>query len=389
MELRLRYGLNPQQQDAYLRWEGDNCPLRVLNGAPGYINLLDAFNAWQLVKELKEATGRPGAASFKHVSPAGAAIAGALSESFRRSQMITADDLSPVATAYARARGGDRMCSFGDFVAVSDTVDRSLANLLRREVSDGIIAPGYDADALAILKEKKQGRYLILQMDPAYEPAEMESRQVYGFSLSQQRNLANVDPHALGTFVSQRHDLPEDIALTLTVATIALKYTQSNSVCVAYDGQVIGMGAGQQSRMHCTRLACSKADKWFCQQHPGVVDLPFREGLSKVEKANVVDRYLLWDELSDAERDALLATLTTPPVPLTRDEKREWIQQFSGVVLSSDAYLPFRDNIDRAHLSGVQYVLQAGGSIRDEEVTAAVDEYDMVMLHSGMRWFQH
>lgn len=389
MELQLRYGLNPQQHEAFLRYDGNDGPLQVLNGSPGYINLLDAFNAWQLVKELKEATGLPGATSFKHVSPAGAAIAGDLSESFRRSQMLSTDQFSPVATAYARARGGDRMSSFGDFVAISDTVDCSLANLLRREVSDGIIAPGYDADALKILKEKKQGKYLILQIDPAYDPAEMESRQVYGFTLAQQRNLAKVDPHVLGTVVSQRQELPEDIALTLTVATIALKYTQSNSVCLAYNGQVIGMGAGQQSRVHCTRLACSKADKWFCQQHPRVLDLPFQDGLSKVEKANVVDRYLIWDELSDAECATLLTTLTAAPVPLTREEKREWIQQFSRTVMSSDAYLPFRDNIDRAYLSGVQYVLQAGGSIRDEEVVAAVDEYGMVMLHSGLRWFQH
>ncbi len=389
MELPLRYGLNPQQHDASLRWDGNDCPLRVLNGAPGYINLLDAFNAWQLVKELKEATGRPGAASFKHVSPAGAAIAGELSEAFLRSQMLANDELSPIAAAYARARGGDRLCAFGDFAAVSEVVDLSLARLLRREVSNGIIAPAYEEDALAMLKEKQQGKYLILEMDPAYEPAEMESRQVYGFTLTQQRNLAKVDPHALGAFVSQRQHLPENIALTLTVATIALKYTQSNSVCLAYDGQVIGMGAGQQSRVHCTRLACGKADKWCCQQHPRVLGLPFRDGLSRVEKANVVDRYLLWDELSDAERMAMLAALTTPPTPLTREEKQEWIRQFSGTALSSDAYLPFRDNIDRASMSGVQYVLQAGGSIRDEEVTAAVDEYGMVMLHSGMRWFQH
>ena len=290
MELQLRYGLNPQQQPAFLCWDGHDSPLRVLNGAPGYINLLDAFNAWQLVKELKEATGQPGAASFKHVSPAGAAIAGELNEEFRRSQMIAADELSPMAVAYARARGGDRLCAFGDFAAVSDPVDLSLANLLKREVSNGIIAPGYAADALAILKEKMQGKYLILEIDPAYEPAEMESRQVYGFTLTQQRNMAKIDPRALGAFVSQRQELPEDIAKTLAVATIALKYTLSNSVCLAYAGQVIDMGAGQQSRVHCTRLACGKADKWFCQQHPRVLDLPFRDGLSRVEKANVVDR---------------------------------------------------------------------------------------------------
>ncbi len=361
----------------------------MLNGAPGYINLLDAFNAWQLVKELKEATGRAGAASFKHVSPAGAAVAGELSEAFRRSQWLPEEELSQAANAYARARGGDRLCAFGDFAAVSEPVDLSLARLLRREVSNGIIAPGYDTEALAVLKEKMKGGYLILELDTAYEPAEMESRQIYGFTLTQQRNLAKVDPHALGAFVSQRQELTEEIALTLAVATIALKYTQSNSVCLAYDGQVIGMGAGQQSRVHCTRLACGKADKWCCQQHPRVLELPFREGMSRVDKANVVDRYLLWEELSDPEREAMLATLTDHPQPLTREEKQAWIRQFTGTVLSSDAYIPFRDSIDRAYLSGVQYVLQAGGSIRDEEVTAAVDEYGMVMLHSGVRWFQH
>lgn len=389
MEIPLRYGLNPHQRQARLVFDGEGTPLRVLNGAPSYINILDALGAWQLARELKQVAGVPGAASFKHVSPAGAAIARPLSPEFRASQMLPDEELSPVAQAYARARGGDRMCSFGDFAAVSDVVDVSLASLLRREVSDGIIAPGYEPEALEILKQKRGGNYPILEIDPGYEPSAVERRQVFGFELYQERNAAAINPAALGTVVTEEKELPADVALTLAVATIALKYTQSNSVCVAYDGQVIGMGAGQQSRVHCTRLACGKADKWFCQQHPRVLALPFREGLGRVEKTNVVDQFLLWDELSDAEKDALRAALTEEPQPLTPEERAEWIARFEGVALSSDAFIPFRDTIDRAHRSGVRYVLQAGGSVRDDEVTAAADSYGMVMIHSGMRWFLH
>ncbi|HHX41018.1 MAG TPA: phosphoribosylaminoimidazolecarboxamide formyltransferase [Armatimonadetes bacterium] len=389
MEIPLRYGLNPHQRQARLVFDGEGTPLRVLNGAPGYINILDALGAWQLARELKQVAGVPGAASFKHVSPAGAAIARPLSPEFHASQMLPDEELSPVAQAYARARGGDRMCSFGDFAAVSDVVDGSLASLLRREVSDGIIAPGYEPEALEVLKQKRGGNYPILEIDPGYEPSAVERRQVFGFELYQERNAAAINPAALGTVVTEEKELPADVALTLAVATIALKYTQSNSVCVAYDGQVIGMGAGQQSRVHCTRLACGKADKWFCQQHPRVLALPFREGLGRVEKTNVVDQFLLWDELSDAEKDALRAALTEEPQPLTPEERAEWIARFEGVALSSDAFIPFRDTIDRAHRSGVRYVLQAGGSIRDDEVTAAADSYGMVMIHSGMRWFLH
>jgi len=389
LEIPLRYGLNPHQRQARLVFDGEGTPLRVLNGAPSYINILDALGAWQLARELKQVAGVPGAASFKHVSPAGAAIARPLSPEFRASQMLPDEELSPVAQAYARARGGDRMCSFGDFAAVSDVVDVSLASLLRREVSDGIIAPGYEPEALEILKQKRGGNYPILEIDPDYEPPAVEHRQVFGFELYQERNAASINPAALGTVVTEKKELPADVALTLAVATIALKYTQSNSVCVAYDGQVIGMGAGQQSRVHCTRLACGKADKWFCQQHPRVLALPFREGLGRVEKTNVVDQFLLWDELSDAEKDALRAALTEEPQPLTPEERAEWIARFEGVALSSDAFIPFRDTIDRAHRSGVRYVLQAGGSVRDDEVTAAADSYGMVMIHSGMRWFLH
>lgn len=389
MEIPLRYGLNPHQKQARLAFDGPGEPLRVLNGAPGTINILDALGAWQLARELKRMSGVPGAASFKHVSPAGAAIARPLTEAFRVSQMLPDEELSPVAQAYARARGGDRMCSFGDFAAVSDVVDVSLASLLRREVSDGIIAPGYEPAALEILKEKRGGKYPVLQIDPDYEPPAVEHRQVFGFNLFQERNAAAIDPAALGTVVSEKKGLPDDAALTLAVATIALKYTQSNSVCVAYEGQVIGMGAGQQSRVHCTRLACGKAEKWFCQQHPRVLALPFREGLGRVEKTNVVDQFLLWDELSAAEKDSLRAGLTEEPSPLTPQEREVWLGHYQGVVLSSDAFIPFRDTIDRASRTGVGYVLQAGGSVRDDEVTAAADQYGMVMIHSGMRWFLH
>lgn len=397
MEIALKYGLNPHQRQARLVIEGglDEAPLEVLNGTAGYINILDAFGAWQLAKELEEATGKAGAASFKHVSPAGAAVGKPLSEGVRTSQMIPEDEeLSPVAQAYARARGGDRMCSFGDFGAVSDVVDISLARLLFREVSDGMIAPGYEPEALEILKRKKGGKYLLLQMDPAYEPPGIDFREVMGFGLYQERNAAVPDPGSLGKIVSREENLPEDVAETLAVATIALKYAQSNSVCLAYDGQVTGMGAGQQSRVHCTRLAAAKSDKWFCQQHPRVLGLSFREGLSRVEKTNVVDQYLLWDELSDAERKATVEMLDVPdkdkePEPLTQAERIEWVKEFDGIALSSDAFFPFRDSIDRASRSNVEYVLQPGGAARDEDVTAAADGYGMVMIHSGVRWFLH
>ncbi|MHC5059095.1 MAG: phosphoribosylaminoimidazolecarboxamide formyltransferase [Planctomycetota bacterium] len=389
-EIPLRYGCNPHQKEARLVWEGEGEPLKVLNGAPGYINLLDAFGAWPLAKELKGATGKPGAASFKHVSPAGAAIAAPLTKEFRASQHIPEDEeLSPVATAYARARGGDRMCSFGDFAAVSDVVDVSLAKLIRREVSDGVIAPGYEPEALDILKAKKGGKYLVLEIDPAHEAPAMDFRESLGFKLYQQNNSAKVDPKNLGKIVSKKKDVPDEVAETLAVVTIALKYAQSNSVCLGYDGQVVGMGAGQQSRVHCARLAGAKADKWFCQQHPRVLALPFKEGLGRVEKTNIVDQFLLWDELADAEKEATLAGLTEAPEPLTRAEREEWISKLGGVVMSSDAFIPFRDTVDRGSRSNVKYVLQTGGAARDDDVTAAADGYGMVMIHSGVRWFLH
>jgi len=369
--------------------EGERGPLEVLNGAPGYINILDALGAWQLVRELRRATGLASAASFKHVSPAGAAVAGSLDETFVRSQMLPDADLSPVANAYARARGGDRMSAFGDAVAVSETVDLSLARLLRREVSDLIVAPAYEPEALELLRRKREGRYLILQIDPAYEPPPMESRDAFGFTLTQMRNTVPIEAALFQNVVSARRELPREVLQTLIVATIALKYAQSNSVCVAYQGQVIGMGAGQQSRVHCTRLACDKADKWFMQQHPRVLGLQFESGLGRPAKTNAVDQYLLWDQLAEAERTVLKGALQELPAPLSPQERAEWIAGFQGVCLSSDAFFPFRDSIDRASRSNVQYVAHPGGSLRDDEVTAAADQYSMVMVHTGLRCFLH
>ena len=389
MRIDLRYGCNPHQKPAFLVTEGDPGPLEVLNGAPSLINVLDALGAWQLVRELRRATGLASAASFKHVSPAGAAVAGALSDAFRRSQMLPESDLSPVANAYARARGGDRMSAFGDAVAVSERVDLALARLLRREVSDLIVAPSYEPKALELLRRKRDGRYLVLQIDPAYEPPPMETRDAFGFSLTQKRNTVPVEAALFDRVVSARRELPQEALQTLIVATIALKYAQSNSVCVAYQGQVIGMGAGQQSRVHCTRLACDKADKWFLQQHPRVLDLRFKPGLGRPAKTNAVDQYLLWDRLAVAERAVLRDALIELPPALTAQERAVWIAGFEGACLSSDAFFPFRDSIDRASRTHVQYVAHPGGSLRDDEVTAAVDQYGMVMVHTGLRCFLH
>ncbi|MFP4176824.1 MAG: phosphoribosylaminoimidazolecarboxamide formyltransferase [Planctomycetota bacterium] len=389
MDIELKYGLNPHQEHARLVMDMDEAPLQVLNGTPGAINVMDALAAWQLARELKDATGKPGAASFKHVSPAGAAVARPLDDAFRQSQMIPETDLSPIATAYARARGGDRMSSFGDCAALSDTADADVAKLLAREVSDAIIAPGYEPEALDILKQKKGGNYVIFRIDPDYEPPENEIKDVMGLKLEETRNTARVSRDQLENIVSNRKDLPEEAAETLLVVTVALKYTQSNSVGLGYQGQVIGMGAGQQSRVHCTRLACSKADKWLLQQHPRVLDLKYKEDLGRPERTNAVDAFLLWDELSEAERDDLLAKLDEDPEPLTQSERREWINGMDGICLSSDAFIPFRDNIDRASRSNVEYVLQTGGATRDDLVTEAADQYGMVMIHSGMRWFLH
>jgi AICAR transformylase/IMP cyclohydrolase PurH len=388
MEIKLKYGCNSHQAPAHLI-APDNSGFRVLNGTPSYINILDALGAWQLARELKIATGKPGAASFKHTSPAGAAVAGVLSDTYFASQFLSKGDVSSVASAYIRARGGDRMCSFGDVAAVSDIVDISLANILKSEVSDLIIAPGFEPAALEILTAKKKGAYLILQIDPDYEPPELESREVFGFGLQQRRNTARISEAVFQNAVTAKKSVPPDILETLIVATIALKYTQSNSVCLAYEGQVIGMGAGQQSRVHCTRLACDKADKWLLQQHPKTLNLAFREGLNKPEKANIVDQYLIWDQLSEPERKQMLSGLLQPPVPISVQERAEWVKQFHSICLSSDAYIPFRDNIDRANRSNVQFVAHAGSSLRDEEVTEAAEQYGMAMFHTGLRLFLH
>ena len=387
-EIDFKYGCNPHQVPA-----GASVPARsgfqVLSGRPGYINILDALGAWQLVRELKVATGKPAAASFKHTSPAGAAVAGPLSETYRAAQFLTAADLSPVANAYVRARGGDRMCSFGDVAAVSEVVDHSLARVLYDEVSDLIIAPGFEPDALELLKSKRQGGYLVLRIDPDFEPPETEAREVFGFRLHQKRNTAAITPTLFERSATGEAPLSPDVLETLVVATIALKYTQSNSVCVAVEGQVIGMGAGQQSRVHCTRLACDKADKWLLQQHPKTLSLRFRAGLPKPEKANVVDQFLLWDQLSEIEKDKLRAALGDEPVAITAEERSDWVKKFAGICLSSDAFIPFADNLDRAARSNVRFVAQAGGSARDDEVTAAARQYGMTMVHTGLRLFLH
>jgi phosphoribosylaminoimidazolecarboxamide formyltransferase / IMP cyclohydrolase len=387
--LDLKYGCNPHQKNAKVLFNGEKSPLKVLNGSPSYINILDALAAWQLVKELKAATGIASAASFKHVSPAGAAIAKPLDSIYLKSQFVTQTNLSPVATAYIRARGGDRMCAFGDAAAVSDTVDVTLANIVKSEVSDLIIAPGYEPEALEILKAKKKGGYLVLQIDADYEPTGIETRDIFGLTIQQDRNNAVIDKNFFTNIISKNKNVTEEAMQSLIVATIALKYTQSNSVVVAYDGQLIGVGAGQQSRVHCLRLACSKADKWMMQQHPKVLSLEYAENLKKPEKANVVDQFLLWDELSDSEKALLASQVKSLPAPITAEEKTAFISQFSGSSLSSDAFFPFRDNIDRASRSNIKYIAQPGGSLRDDTCTVAVDEYGMVMFHTNTRLFTH
>ena len=388
-ELDMRYGCNPHQAAArfYMRGDGD-LPLEILNGAPSYINLMDALNSWQLVRELRQALDLPAAASFKHVSPAGAAVAVPLDDALRQTYFVDDLELSPLAGAYARARGADRLASFGDWIALSDTVDVPTADLIRIEVSDGIIAPGYEPEALAILKKKKGGDYRILQIDPAYEPPALERKQIFGIELEQGRNDFVPDDAFFANVVTQNGSLPEPARRDLTVATIALKYTQSNSVCLAYNGQVIGVGAGQQSRVHCVRLASSKADNWYLRLHPRVLGMQFARGLKRPEKINAIDIFLQ-EDVTPAELNAWQANFREVPERLSTDEKREWLDQLKGVALSSDAFFPFRDNIDRAARSGVEYVVQTGGSIADEQVIAAADQYGMLMINSGVRLFHH
>ncbi len=387
-EIDLRYGTNPHQAPARARRSGGPLPFTVLNGAPGYINLLDALNGWPLVRELRAATGEPAAASFKHVSPAGAAIGLPLSEALQRAYALDGTELSPLAAAYARARGGDLISSYGDFAACSDTVDASVAQVLRREVSDGIIAPAYDADALEILRGKKAGKYLIVQIDPDFEPPPAELRDVFGIQLEQPRDAEPLTRDRLANVVTKKSTIPPEAQRDLLVATIALRYTQSNSVCVANGGQVIGLGAGQQSRIHCSRIACSKADRWMLLQHPRVLRLPLRKELKRPERFTAREQFIAHDELSPAEQAYLASQMTEPVQPLSPEERRAWIGTFTNV-LSHDAFMPFRDNVDRAQASGVRYILQPGGSIADEGVIAAADEYGMAMAFSGLRLFHH
>ena len=387
-ELAIKYGCNPHQKPSRIYMKKGELPVTVLNGTPSYINFADALNAWQLVKELKTATGLPAATSFKHVSPAGAAVANPLSESLKKAYHLEGQTLSPIASAYARARGADRMSSFGDFVAISDIVDMDTARLLSKEVSDGIIAPGYDSNALEILKSKKRGNYVIMQMDPDYVPEAVESKEIFGVTLEQIRNDAIISKESFTQIVTENKNITPEAIRDLLIATITLKYTQSNSICFAYDGQVIGCGAGQQSRIHCTRLAGDKADIWMLRQHPKVLELRFKEGLKKPDIDNAIDLYLR-DDITEVELKEWETLFEVVPVKLTRHEKEEWINSFGGTVYSSDAFIPFKDNIDRAAKSNVKYVAQPGGSIRDEDVIEACNTYGMTMCFTGLRLFHH
>ena len=390
-ELQLKYGCNPNQKPSRIFMEdGSDLPIRALSGRPGYINFLDALNGWQLVKELKEAAGLPAAASFKHVSPAGAAIGLPLNETLAKIYWV--DDqgaLSPLACAYARARGADRMSSFGDFIALSDVCDRDTAMLIKREVSDGVIAPGYTDEALEILKQKKKGNYNVIQIDPSYRPAPVERKQVFGVTFEQGRQELPIDDALIANFVTEKKDVPEPAKRDMKIALIILKYTQSNSVCYVKDGQAIGIGAGQQSRVHCTRLAGQKADNWFLRQCPKVMALPFSEHITRAERDNAIDVYI-GNESEDVLADgAWQKVFTEKPEVFTAEEKRAWLDQLHGVTLGSDAFFPFSDNIERAHRSGVDYIAQPGGSVRDEDVIATCNKYGIAMVFTGIRLFHH
>ena len=390
-ELELKYGCNPNQKPSRIFMkDGGELPLTVLNGKPGYINFLDALNSWQLARELKEATGLPAAASFKHVSPAGAAVGLPLSETDRRIYFVEdGAELSPIACAYIRARGADRLCSYGDWAALSDVCDAATASYLKAEVSDGIIAPGYTEEALSILKTKKKGGYNVVQIDPEYRPAPQEYKDVFGVTFQQGRNEYAIREAMLANFATKSHDLPPQAKIDMIVALITLKYTQSNSVCYVKDGQAIGVGAGQQSRIHCTRLAGTKADNWWLRQHPQVLALPFVTGIRRPDRDNAIDVYLS-DEWEDLLADgAWQAVFTERPQPLTAEEKKAWISKQHGVTCGSDAFFPFGDNVERARKSGVQYIVQPGGSIRDDHVIETADKYGMTMCFTGMRLFHH
>ncbi len=389
-ELELKYGCNPNQKPSRIFVENGELPIEVLNGRPGYINFMDAFNGWQLVKELREATGLPAATSFKHVSPAGAAVGLPLSDVEKKIYWVDDQgDMSPLACAYARARGADRMSSFGDFISLSDVCDVDTANIIKHEVSDGVIAPGYEPEALEILKTKKKGNYKIIKIDSEYKPDPVERKQVFGVTFEQGRNEMPIDEAFLGKLVTENKEVPDDAKRDLIIALITLKYTQSNSVCYVKGGQAIGIGAGQQSRIHCTRLAGQKADNWLLRQCPKVLELPFREDVGRPNRDNAIDVYMsddYMDVLTDGEWEKVF---TEKPDSLTREEKRAWLDQMDGVALGSDAFFPFSDNIQRAYRSGVKYIAQPGGSIRDDLVIEACNEYGIAMYFSGMRLFHH
>ena len=390
-ELELKYGCNPNQKPSRIYMaDGSELPIEVLNGRPGYINFLDAFNGWQLVRELKKATGLPAATSFKHVSPAGASVGRPMSDTLKKIYWVDdMGDLSPLASAYARARGADRMSSFGDFIALSDPCDLATAKLVKREVSDGIIAPGYDADALALLTAKKNGNYAVVQIDPSYIPAAIERKQVFGVTFEQGHNNIVIDETMLANIVTENKNLPQAAQRDLIIALITLKYTQSNSVCYVKGGQAIGIGAGQQSRIHCTRLAGSKADNWFLRQSPQVMELPFLDHIKRPDRDNAIDLYMgedYMDVLADGKWEHVFKS---KPAVFTADQKRAWLDQNTDVALGSDAFFPFGDNIERAFRSGVKYVAQPGGSVRDDNVIEACNTHDMVMAFTGLRLFHH
>ena len=391
-ELALKYGCNPNQKPSRIYMEEGELPITVLSGRPGYINFLDALNSWQLVKELKAATGLPAAASFKHVSPAGAAVGLPLSDTLKKIYFVDDVDfeLTPLASAYARARGADRMCSYGDFCALSDTCDKETALLIKREVSDGVIAPDYTPEALEILKDKRKGTYNVIKIDPNYVPAPIEKKQVFGITFEQGRNEVKLDDPALFENIPTKNKtFTEDAKRDLIIALITLKYTQSNSVCYVKDGQAIGIGAGQQSRIHCTRLAGSKADEWWLRQCPKVMNLPFKKDIRRADRDNTINIYIS-DEYEDVLQDGVWQQFFTEcPEPLTREERKDWIAKNTGVALGSDAFFPFGDNIERAHKSGVEYIAQAGGSIRDDHVIDTCDKYNIAMAFTGVRLFHH
>ncbi len=388
-EFELKYGCNPNQKPARIFMKNGDLPIEILNGRPGYINLLDAFNSWQLVKELKEATGLPAAASFKHVSPAGAAVAVPLDETLQKVYFVEGIELSTMATAYIRARGADRMSSYGDFVALSDECDEQTAAFLAREVSDGIIAPSYSEKALEILKNKRKGTYVVIKMDPNFVPEEIETKDVYGVTFEQGRNNYQVTKEMFNNIVTENKNIPESAIIDLMISMITLKYTQSNSVCYVKDGQAIGIGAGQQSRIHCTRLAGNKADNWFLRQNPKVLNLPFKEEIRRPDRDNAIDVYIS-DDYEDVLADgAWEAIFTEKPEVLTREEKKAWLATMTGVSLGSDAFFPFGDNIERAKRSGVSYIAEAGGSVRDDNVIETCNKYGIAMAFTGVRLFHH